>query len=397
MSSVVTSNEDTQKSWKLAATGLYSASFAALGLTFSILGPTLQTLAANTHSSLTEISLLFIARSIGSVVGSVGGGRLFDRFAGHRVVAVAMGAMIACTAFVPAAMQLWVLVALLFFSGIVHGTLNVGGNAMLIWVHGKKVAPYMNVLHFFFGLGTFLAPILVAQVVLLNGNMSWAYWLVALAFLPVTITALVLPSPQPQQVSRATGENQADRWLVLGFFLIFFGYSGASAAHGGWIYTYITQLHLANEATAAYINSFFWGALTAGRLLSIPLAVRFTPKTMLRMDLVGSLVSLGLMILFPRALWALAVGSAGLGFFLATIFPTNMSLASRHIPITGRVTGIMSIGSSLGALVMPWLVGQWFESVAPETLLVVNLVNMGVTLIVFFWLERRLKTHAENL
>ena len=396
MSSVVTSNENAAKSWKLAATGLYSASFAALGLTFSILGPTLQTLAVQTRSTLTDISLLFIARSIGSLAGSVGGGRLFDRFAGHKVVAVAMGVMIASTAFVPAALQLWTLIALLFFSGIVHGTLNVGGNAMLIWVHGKSVAPYMNVLHFFFGLGTFLAPILVAQVVLLNGHMSWAYWLVALAFLPVTITALVLPSPQPQQLTRQAGGARSDRWLVLGFFLIFFGYSGASAAHGGWIFSYVTQLHLADEATAAYLNSFFWGALTLGRLLSIPLAVRFTPKSMLRMDLIGSLASLGLMVIFSHSLWALALGSVGLGFFLATIFPTNMSLASRHLLITGRVTGIMSIGSSLGALILPWLVGQWFETVSPETLLVFNLVNMGLTLIVFFWLERRLESLPEK-
>ena len=86
-----------------------------------------------------------------------------------------------------------------------------------------------------------------------------------------------------------------------------------------------------------------------------------------------------------------------MGFFLATIFPTNMSLASRHIPITGRITGILSIGSSLGALVLPWLVGQWFETIAPETLLVANLVNIGLTLVVFFWLDRRLKTHAEKV
>jgi FHS family Na+ dependent glucose MFS transporter 1 len=396
MPTAVTSNEHAARSWKLAATGLYSTSFAALGLTFSILGPTLQTLASQTHSNLTDISLLFVARSIGSLVGSVGGGRLFDRFAGHRVAAVAMGVMIAATAFVPAASRLWMLTALLFISGMVHGTLNVGGNAMLIWVHGKSVAPFMNVLHFFFGAGTFLAPILVAQVVLLDGGMSWAYWLIALAFLPVTIAALVLPSPQSQHLSKMAGEDRADRWLVVGFFLIFFGYSGSSAAHGGWIFSYITQLNLASETTAAYINSFFWGALTAGRLLSIPLAVRFSPKSMLRMDLVGSLVSLGLMVVFPRSLWALALGSGGLGFFLATIFPTNMSLASRHIPITGGITGILSIGSSLGGLVLPWLVGQWFETIAPETLLVANLVNIGLTLVVFFWLTHRLKTHTER-
>ncbi len=395
MSAAASSSENPAKSWKLAATGLYSASFAALGLTFSILGPTLPALAEQTHSSLTDISLLFIARSIGSLVGSVGGGRLFDRFAGHKVVAAVMGIMIAATALVPAVAQLWVLTALLFLSGIVHGTLNVGGNAMLVWVHGKDVAPYMNVLHFFFGLGTFLTPILVAQVVLLNGNMSWAYWLVALTFLPITIAALVLRSPRPQILPRLGGKGGADRWLVLGFFLIFMGYSGASAAHGGWIYSYITQLNLANEVTAAYINSFFWGALTAGRLLSIPLAVRFSPRSMLRMDLLGSLASVLLMVLFPHALWALAVGSAGLGFFLATIFPTNMSLASRHIPITGRITGVLSIGSSLGGLVLPWLVGQWFETVAPELLLVTNLVNIGLTLVVFFWLDRRLKKITE--
>ncbi len=376
--------------WKLAATGLYSASFAALGLTFSILGPTLPSLAELTHSSLTDISLLFIARSVGSLAGSVGGGRLFDRYPGHKVVAGAMALMALVTGLVPGIPLLWMLVVLLFFSGIVHGTLNVGGNAMLVWVHKDAVAPFMNVLHFFFGLGTFLTPILVAEIVLRTGGIAWAYWLVALTFIPILVFAYFLPSPQPVRSSNLPGQVNVDPWLVAGFFLIFLGYSGASSAHGGWIFTYVTRLKLADETTAAVINSVFWGALTAGRLLSIPLAVRFNPKAMLRVDLLGSLASLGLMTLFPRSLWALGLGSAGLGFFLATIFPTTMSLASRHIPITGKITGILSIGSSLGALILPWLVGQLFEGIAPEVLIYLDLVNIGLTLAVFFWLSRRL-------
>jgi FHS family Na+ dependent glucose MFS transporter 1 len=382
------------KRWKLAATGLYSASFAALGLTFSILGPTLPALAQQTHSSLTDISVLFIARSVGSLVGSVGGGRMFDRFAGHRVVAAVLVLMALVTALVPVMPQLWLLTLILFISGVVHGTLNVGGNALLIWAHGKGVAPYMNALHFFFGLGTFLTPILVAQVVLLTGGMAWAYGLVAVTFVPVAVFALFLRSPQPQKASAAPGQGKADPWLVLGFFLIFFGYAGASGAHGGWIFTYVTRLGLANETVAAYLNSAFWGALTAGRLLSIPFAVRFTPKAMLRLDLLGSLLSLGLMAVFPHSLLALGLGSAGLGFFQATIFPTNMSLASRHIPITGKVTGWLSIGSSLGALVLPWLVGQLFETVGPEMLIYLNFGNVLLTLGVFFWLTKRLEIES---
>ena len=54
-----------------------------------------------------------------------------------------------------------------------------------------------------------------------------------------------------------------------------------------------------------------------------------------------------------------------------------MSLASRHIPITGKVTGWLSIGSSLGALILPWMVGQLFETLGPEMLLDLNLVNIG--------------------
>jgi MFS transporter, FHS family, Na+ dependent glucose transporter 1 len=391
MDSTLPLNDRKNKRWQLASTGLYSASFATLGLTFSILGPTLPALATQTHSGLTDISVLFIARSVGSLAGSVGGGRLFDRFGGHKVLAAAVAVMTLVTAVIPGIPLLWLLTAALFISGIVHGTLNVGGNAMLIWVHGKDVAPYMNALHFFFGLGTFLAPVLVAQVVLWTGGPSLAFWIVAATFMPVALAGLLLRSPKPEHNLATAAQGKADPWLVFGFFMIFFGYAGSSAAHGGWIFTYVTHLHLADDTTAAYLNSAFWGALTAGRLLSIPVAVRFSPRAMLRLDLWGSLASLLLMVLFPRQIWALGIGSAGLGFFLATIFPTNMSLASRYIPITGKVTGILSIGSSLGALVLPWLVGQMFETVAPETLLTLNLANGVLTLLVFFWLERRLK------
>jgi FHS family Na+ dependent glucose MFS transporter 1 len=236
-----------------------------------------------------------------------------------------------------------------------------------------------------------VAPILVAQTVVLTGDMRWSYFLLALATLPILLFTLGVRSPEPQHRTGQASGGDIDWGLAAGFFLIFFGYSGAAQAFGGWIFSYVTRLGLANDTTAAYLNSIFWGALTVGRLVSIPLTVRFNPKALLRADLLGALVSLGGMALFPQSLLAIWIGSAGLGFCLATIFPTNMSLASRHMAITGKLTGIFSIGSSLGALVLPWLIGQWFESVGPQLVIYLNFANILFTLGAYVYLIRRLE------
>ena len=37
-------------------------------------------------------------------------------------------------------------------------------NPLLVWVHGDEVGPAMNGLHFFFGVGAFLSPIIIAVI-----------------------------------------------------------------------------------------------------------------------------------------------------------------------------------------------------------------------------------------
>ena len=67
----------------------YYAAFVALGLASASLGPTLPGLALHTQSRLAQISSLFAARSLGYLVGSLLGGRLYDRIPGHPVMALA--------------------------------------------------------------------------------------------------------------------------------------------------------------------------------------------------------------------------------------------------------------------------------------------------------------------
>ena len=153
-------------------TGAYYASFLAMGVSMASLGPTLPGLARNTAATLSAISVLFTARSLGSLLGSVAGGQAYDRIRGHLIMGLMIVLMAALTALTAAIPTLWVLVVVLFVTGAVQGMLNIGGNALLVWVHGNKVGPFMNGLHLCFGIGTFIAPIIVAQFVAAQSGMT---------------------------------------------------------------------------------------------------------------------------------------------------------------------------------------------------------------------------------
>ena len=371
----------------LARTGAYYTAFIALGLVMSSLGPTLPGLAQNVGVPLGQISLLFTARSLGALIGSSSiSGWLYDHRPGNPVLAVTLLTMGLLMAGVPLAGWLPVLILLMFGLGLAEATLDVGGNTLLMWTHGEKVGPFMNGLHFFFGVGAFLAPIVVAQMLLLTNDIRGAYWLLALFLLPVALVIGRLPSPAGVATSTADEGVPARPGSVRLVFLValfFLLYVGAEVSFGGWVYSYALALELGTAASAAYLTSAFWGALTVGRLLSIPIAGHFRPRTILLVDLLGCLASLGLILSRPGSVAALWVGTAGLGLFMASVFPTTLAFAERRMTITGRVTGRFFIGASLGGMSLPWLAGQLFERVGPQATTWAILANLLVACVVF--------------
>jgi FHS family Na+ dependent glucose MFS transporter 1 len=162
--------------------------------------------------------------------------------------------------------------------------------------------------------------------------------------------------------------------------LFFFLYVGAESGFGGWIATYAKAMGFGDAAAAAYLTSAFWGALTVGRLLSIPLAARFTPRQILLGDLVGCLISVGVVLLWPASPLAMWAGTVGAGLAMASIFPTTLSLAERHMTITGTITSFFFVGGSTGGMILPWIIGQLFEPVGPEVTISVILVSVVLAL-----------------
>ena len=368
---------------KISKTIGYCGAFVALGLAEAALGPTLPGLAENTQTDLGEISFLFIARSLGYLLGAFLGGRLYDRVPGHPVMAtmvVTIGLMMILTPLTP---LLWLLAAVLLLMGVAQSIVDVGGNTLLVWVHRHRVGPFMTGMHFFFGVGAFLAPIIVAQVILISGDITWAYWVLALLILPLAIWLVRLPSPVAQTSAQDSSTNRTNYGFVVLMAAFFFLFVGAEISFGGWIFSYMISLKLASEATAAYVTSAYWGALTIGRLVAIPAAVHFSPRSILLFDLGACLVSVGLILLWPGSLIAIWGGAFGVGFALAAVFPTAISLAERHLTVTGRITSWFIVGSSLGSMFLPWLIGQLFESVGPRVMMFAIFVDVVAALTVF--------------
>lgn len=372
---------NTSRRGALKRTAVYYAAFIGVGMSAASLGPTLPGLAGQTASSLGAISALFALRAIGRLIGTAFAGQAYDRFNGHPLI-VAAGVGITAAAFLTSLIPLlWLMIVIFFLWGFAEGFMDVGLNTLLIWTHREKSPPFINGLHLCFGIGAFLIPIIIAQIISITGgsyvtpflapfitggiavqspDVAWVYRFLALVFVPVALVLITMPSPRshvsdPQTDEPAAPSAPVSRGLLLLFSLIFLLYVGAEASFSGWIYTYALRLNLATPESAAYLVSLFWLMVMLGRVVAMVLAAYVLPRTILIVSLLIALAGATLMIVMPHLLWA---GTILIGIGHSTIFPTTLAFASRNIRLTGKLTSYFYLGAGTGVMIMPWLIGQ---------------------------------------
>jgi len=261
----------------------YAICFVSLGVGVASIGPILPFLANNVGVSLGQISFVFTAQNLGYLIGSVGGGRLFDRVKSHHLMILSLGLMVVMGLLIPLVSWFYLLLVVLFFFGLGLGTMDVGGNLNLVWIFESRVSPYMNALHFSFGVGGFLAPIIISLMLgWTEGNLTYALWTLFILFLPGFIGLILLKSPENVAKKADHGENLIVNFRMVGLMvLIFFLSVGVQSGFGGWIFTYVSELQIADVAAAALMTSIYWGALTLGRLVAIPVSKKVAPAWML--------------------------------------------------------------------------------------------------------------------
>ena len=383
ISATSTNQLSSPETGKLSRTFIYYAAFITLGLVAAALGPALPSLAKHTQASAGAISLLFTARSFGFALGTLIGGSLYDRFPGHPILAGTIILTSGIALLIPVMPYLWILFGCILILGFAQGMIEVGGNTLPLWVFRQNVAPFMNGLHFFFGVGACVSPLIMGRVIMMTGDINWGYWSIAIILLPVAAWILCVPSPAIRHESKNEASGQRSYFPVFCICLFFMLYVGSEASFAGWIYTYTINIHANSEAVAAYLTSAFWGALTLGRLIAIPLSIRVKPWLVLLIDFVGCVLSAGCILLWTGSLTAIWIGTFGIGLAMASIFPTLIAFAEPRIQLTGKVNGLFFASSSVGGMSVPLLIGQVFDAYGPQAIMYTIMGDAVVTLIAF--------------
>ena len=361
---------------------VYLVGFLVVGLSLSLLGPSLTDLRGRSGSGIGGIGVLFAGQSLGYIIGSIVGGRLYDRLDGHRVLALAFTVLALGLAIVPTFHSVVGFSVAFAIIGAGAGAADVGANTMLMWDLQAGSGRAMNMLHMCFGLGALSAPLAVHAS--LDASVRGA----AAAGVGIAMWLWVVPAPTAPAAARDEHTPHTRPMLaVLATF--FFLYVGVEVGFAGWIHTYGEEVRFSTLA-ATWLTTVFWTGFTLGRLLASALGHRFQPKVLLTGSCSLTLLAAIVLIVGDGRTGAVWAGAAMMGVATAPQFPVMLIHLERHIQVSGTATAWFVAAAGLGGLIFPWLIGQWFDAKGASTLPWAILVLALATLSSFVVSNRRL-------
>jgi FHS family Na+ dependent glucose MFS transporter 1 len=359
----------------------YLVAFVFMGLAITMSGPALSHLRDRMHTNDGGVAWVFVGQATGYIMGTILGGRAFDGGRGHRWWSLAIITCLLSILAVSAAPNMTVLVVGFAVLGGSCGVADVGGNTLVMWSRPEGPGALLNALHLCFAIGAVTAPIVV------NRSLHWVHslWGVAVpaSVLAVVAVSMLLPRPSPRhsraetlQRSTAGGARGLHVALVA---LFFFGYVALEGGFAGWIHTYVEQIHYGDATTATGVVTTFWAGFTFGRAISIWIARRFSPGAMVAVSMCVTVAAAVLFALFRQGGPMLWVVTFLFAVSIAPQYASMMAFAESHLAMSGRNTSVLIGASGIGGLFLPWLLGQLFDHVGPQSLPPVMVVTSVVT------------------
>jgi fucose permease len=180
------------------------------------------------------------------------------------------------------------------------------------------------------------------------------YPLVGLSIVFMSMGYLMLAMKNYNQISSAGSQVKSDKndsdlnqqtlnrnhWFLLVIMIgFFFFYAGSEISFGIYLTAFCVKSRLSlPKQIGAEMTATFWGCFAAMRFLAIFAAIYLKPIYLMSLScLVSCLSGILLAIYGDQSVTILWVGSAMLGFGMASIYATGLLWLESHMKITNRI------------------------------------------------------------
>jgi len=424
------------------------ASFILLGLCDNIVGPTLLDLKDLYKVSVGDVSFIIMLSAIGSFIGCFAVGLIMDRLKRFRYLVMGLDLVEfgVCQMLYPLFPHIAGLYTSAFFKGIGAGFLDAGGNVLLLQIwKGRDSGPYMHALHFTFGIGAFLAPVLARPflsnkggVETLHGEAQTEYnsslqndtaleldvnstfhdsfniddsmWNIKFVYplvgcLPIVVSTVFIlyfildeRKKNKEETKEGSNEDKQDTnknddqnksldlrmMAIISLQMIFyFLYVGQEVAFGTFIAVFAVESKLGmTRKQGSDLSAVFWGVFAGSRGVAVPAAIILPPDVIMCISFISCIGgSLVLSIYGESSIQVLFACTALMGFGMASIFATGLLWLEKRVEITNRIGSAMSISASLGAKVFPVIVGNIVEAHPMSLMYFIFATSTGCTLL----------------
>ena len=378
-----------------------------IGIVSFIISPTLPVIIKDFNITVGIAGSIFAANAAGTFIGVLGGGYFSDLLG--RKPLIILGCILQMAGFaLTASTKSWVLILGFFFiTGLGRGFLNTCFNALIADINSHRRGAAFNTLHGIYGAGCLVGPMLAGLILSLNYEWRVVYYGAAIIWIIFMLIIIPIKYPPVNYIHNNKGDKD-DKKIKISFmsiksvilnpifsmlFFVSFIYNGAATGLVGWINTYLDGIDFSVILGAGMVSVFYLG-LTIGRFTCRYLSERIGySKTIM-------CCALGCFIFYPFTIFAtnpimIAGGVFFSGLFFSGLHPTGLAYAnSLFSSISGTVTGLLSTAMSLGAMIVPWLIGLVAEKenfkvgFSISYILIMILVGVSVSLLLYERKER---------
>ncbi|CDM31412.1 hypothetical protein DTO013E5_434 [Penicillium roqueforti] len=383
-------NESKTTIWKVTATCLCAF---VMGSNDAAYGAIIPYLEIYYQKSYTVISLVFLSPFVGYAISAILSNSVHQTFGRRGITIIAPICHMLAFAVISIHPPFPVLVIMYVLVGLGSGFHNAAWN---VWIGNMANShEVLGFFHGFFGVGATISPLIATSLITKAGWEWYSYYYLmtgaavisliysASAFWDETSSKYQKENPSiPGRGGAFSQTRLALTYKVTWICAVFlFLYGGIEVAIGGWIVVFMTKVRHGNPFESGMAETGFWLGITVGRFVLGFVSPRIGEK-------LSIVVYISLAIALELIFWLVpefivsAVAVAFVGFFMGTIFPGVVVVATRLLPKNLHVAAIgfaaaLSMG---GGAVFPFMVGAIAQAKGVTVLQPILLAMLAVAL-----------------